>query len=77
MSKKSEFADVRFKVSEFGDGEPYLSTQENGPNTNATLNGTTAFLMTLQKGTTITEAESLADHLNKHVAQISLQFHGS
>jgi hypothetical protein len=77
MSKKSEFADVRFRVSEFGDGEPYLSTQENGPNTNSILNGTTSFLMTLQKGTTIAEAEKLADHLNQHVAKISLQFQGS
>jgi len=73
MSSKAEFADARFKVSEFAGGEPFISTLENGPTTNKILNHTTSFIMILKDGTTFEEAERLADHMNKHVKQISIQ----
>jgi hypothetical protein len=74
MANKPEFADVRFRVTEFADGTPYLSTQENGPDTNTVLNSHTNFIMLLKKGITMNDAEALKEHLNKHVSQISLQF---
>jgi hypothetical protein len=73
MSRLSEFADVRFRVSEFAQGEPFISTEENGPHNNTILDSKTGFLMILNKGTTLSECERLVDHLNKHVKQISLQ----
>lgn len=75
MSVKAEFADAQFKTYEFGDGTPYIGTVEGGPKTNAILNGTTSFMMILQKGTTIDEAGQLVDHLNQLVKQISIQQH--
>jgi hypothetical protein len=73
MTLKAEFADARFKVYEFGDGEPFIGTLENGPATNTILNATTSFLMTLQRGTTMDDAERLVDQLNRLVRKISIQ----
>lgn len=75
MTQLTEFADVRFKVAEFAGGEPILNTYENGPNSNTILNSRTDFLMILKPGTSIEDAQRLADHLNKNVKQISIQRH--
>lgn len=73
MLNKSEFADVRFRVSEFGGGEPFISTLENGPGTNSVLNDKNNFIMILNDGTTTEEEKRLVKHLNAHVKQISIQ----
>lgn len=73
MPTKAEFADARFQVSEFAKGEPFISTLENGPQTNKILSATTAFIMILKDGTTHEEAERLVQHMNAHVKQISIQ----
>jgi hypothetical protein len=52
---------------------PYIGTLENGPPSNATLNDTASFLMTMKKGTTMGEAQKLVEHLNQLVEQISIQ----
>jgi hypothetical protein len=74
MAQKPEFADVEFKVYEFGESEPYIGTRENGPDTNTILNSRASFLMLLKPGTSVNEAEQLAQHLNNSVQRISLQF---
>lgn len=75
MAKYSEFADVRFSTAEFSEGEPFITTLENGPKTNTILDDKTNFLLILKEGTTPHEAERLVHELNAHVKQISLQRH--
>jgi len=75
MTQNAEFADVRFKVSEFAEGEPFISTLEGGPTSNTILNDRTDFLMILKDGITLEQAKSLVEHLNQHVKQISIQRH--
>ncbi|WP_109485444.1 hypothetical protein [Occallatibacter savannae] len=73
MTKFSEFADVRFSAAEFAEGEPFITTLENGPKTNTILDDKTDFLLILKAGTTPHQAERLVHELNAHVKQIGLQ----
>ena len=74
MDKFIEFADARFRVSE-GVNNLFLSTYENGPDSNKILDSKTNFLIILREGTTMQEAEALKDQLNRHISKISIQRH--
>jgi hypothetical protein len=73
MPNIREFADARFKVSEFGNNSFFISTLENGPASNTILNVKNSFLMTLKPGTSFEDAKALVQHLNQHIEQISIQ----
>lgn len=74
MSEKTEFADVRFKANEFGDGTFYLGTLENGPKTNSILNDTTDITLLFKKGISFHEAQAVASYLNERVERVGLRF---
>jgi hypothetical protein len=71
MSVINESADVRFKACEYGDGEFYLGTLENGSPNNSILHDRLSLSLQLKKGTTLQQAEVMAAYLNEHITKIS------
>ena len=71
MSAINEFADVRFKVGEYGDGEPYLCTLENGAASNTILHDKLSLRFQLKKGTSLSAANTIADYLNQHITRVA------
>jgi hypothetical protein len=71
MSTKNEFADVRFKVCEYGDGTPYIGTYENGPKTNSILHEYLALGFQLNKGISHAEAQNIVEYLNRYIIRVT------
>jgi len=71
MSTINEFADVRFKVCEYGNGELYLCTLENGSASNTILHSRLSIGLQLKKGTSFEDAQSIAAYLNEHVTKMT------
>jgi hypothetical protein len=63
MIAKTEFADVRFKVSEYEDGTPYIDTQEN-------VTKNLSFNLQLKNGTSFEEAQTIVSYLNQWIARV-------
>ena len=72
MSVINEVADVRFKVCEYGDGEPYLCTLENGSASNTILHDRLSLGFQLKKGISFNEAQAVADYLNQHITRAAV-----
>jgi len=71
---KLELTPGRVRVSEWADGSPYLSLAEDGPTTNTVLNHNHQLAIHLKDGTSMAEAEALANYMNKYVKQLGITF---
>ena len=72
MAKLHEYADLRFKVSEWEDGTPFLSPVETGASRNRLLNDKFLLAIHLKDGTTLEQAEEIVRHLNSYIAKIGI-----
>ena len=67
-----EFLNTRFLVREDENGHPYIATREKGAESNKIFNDKTEFLLFLERGTSLDEAQKLVAHLNRLVIAISV-----
>ena len=74
MNRPPEIIPAQFTVSEWADGTPFLSLQEDGPETNTVLNNKNLLAIHLERGTTIADAQELARFMNRHITKIGLTF---
>ena len=68
----NERAPISFRVCEDAEGNPYIGTRENGPNTNSILNERTSLYFGLFKGTDMEEAEKIVAFLNANISSVGL-----
>jgi len=67
---KSEHQSYHFKVGEYSDGTPYITTEPKQGEIKALENKLLSFA--LAKGTTFEQAQEIAKYLNKNISTISV-----
>ncbi|HZU30079.1 MAG TPA: hypothetical protein VFB79_03130 [Candidatus Angelobacter sp.] len=72
---RTEGGSFRFRVKEFGDGTPFITAEPQHITT--TLVGNEAFMsFELNRGTTLAEAERIAEYLNNHISMVTYTIFG-
>jgi len=66
---KTERATYVFAVKEFGDGEPWIMLERSGKGLDVLGNGFVG--LELREGTSLKEAEALADTLRRNVSALA------